>query len=183
MSTIATDKRLPRAAIPPLEGPFAHYFREAPNLPDEPEFGISGDTPMLILPMVSLATLRYVAAPVECMHPQTRGIVTEASLRLAHWRWQGRKRTAWFIAEQFQELYFGGRNAGHRRSLDPYRRVPRKGLDLIRAVDELGCESIEWYCDVPHPTDWRRFQTVRLREALARYAPANNGGSPATANE
>lgn len=182
MSVTTTTRSLTAGAIQPLDGPFAHYFAEAPSLPDEPEFGISGDTPMLLLPMVSLATLRYVAAPVASMYPQTRGIVTEASLRLAHWRWQGRKRTAWFIAEQLQDLYFGGRTAGHRRSLDPYRRIPRKGLDLIRAVDELGCEGIEWYCDVPSASDWRRFQTVRLRDALARVAPANTGGSPANNN-
>lgn len=159
----------------PLDGPFAHYLAEVQNLPAEPEFGISGDTPMLRLPMVSLATLRYEAAPVASMHPQTRGIVTEASMRLAHWRWQGRERTAWYIAEELQGIYFGGRTAGHGRSLDPYRRVPRKGLDLIRAVDELGCEGIEWYCDVPSAADWRRFQTVRLTDALAQFAPPPAG--------
>lgn len=168
MSTTTTIQSLPASAVRPRGGPFAHYFTEAPDLPEEPEFGISGGTPMLRLPMVSLATLRYVAMPLASMHPQTRGIVTEASMRLACWRWQGGKRTAWYIAEQLQELYFGGRTAGHRRSLDPYRRVPRKGLDLIRAVDELGCEGIAWYCDVPSPNDYRRFEVVRLRIALSR---------------
>lgn len=164
----------PRIGSAPLAGPFAHYFSEVPHLPQEPDLGITGETPMLLLPMVSLATLRYVAPPVECMHPQARGIVTEASLRLAHWRRQGGKRTAWHIAEDLQGLYFGGRTAGHGRSLDLYRRIPRKGLDLIRAVDELGCEGIEWYCDVPHPSDWRRFQTIRLKDALSRLTAGDH---------
>lgn len=175
VSITTTIRSLPVQAMRPLGGPLAHYLAQAPDLPKEPEFGISGDTPMLRLPMVSLATLRYEAASVASMHPQTRGVVTEASIRLAHWRWQGRKRTAWYIAEELQEIYFSGRTAGHGRSLDPYRRVPRKGLDLIRAVDELGCGGIGWYCDVPSAVDWRRFQTVRLTDALAQIASSTAG--------
>lgn len=175
VSTTTTIRSLPVQAMRPIDGPFAHYLAVAPNLPAEPEFEISGDTPMLRLSMVSLATLRYETAPPTSPHPQTRGIVTESSLRLAHWRWQGGKRTAWYIAQELQEIYFGGRTAGHGRSLAPYRRVPRKGLDLIRAVDELGCEGIGWYCDVPSAVDWRRFQTVRLTDALAQAALTTAG--------
>ncbi|MDH6237898.1 hypothetical protein [Cryobacterium sp. CG_9.6] len=155
---------VPSAAFVPLVSPFETYHSVFWEVEDEPDLALTSKTRMLALPAIALATLRYVAAPAECMHPQTRGIVTEASMRLAVWKDRGARMSAWTVARSFQGLFFGG-------DLAWSRRVPLKGLDLIRATDELGCEALEWYCDVPSDIDPYAFQTVRLHKALERYAP------------
>lgn len=170
MSSIALSTTLPERSFTPLAGPLDHYERVALDLPREPEFDLDGKrTPMLLLPAVAMATLRYVAAPVRSMHPRQRGIVTESSLWLAHWGWQGGERSAFAIAKRLQAKYFPTGIDGYRRNGDPVSRIPRKGLALIAATDELGCEGLEWYCDVPTEADPYEFETVRLKTALARF--------------
>lgn len=163
---------LPDRAFAPLVGP-SEYFARAwtRDLPAEPEFDLDGKrTPMLLLPAVSMATLRYVAAPVEAMYPRHRGMVVEASLRLAHWGWQGGAHSAWQIARRLGSIYFPTSMDGYRRGGDRLARIPRKGFALIAATDALSCCSLEWYCDVPRADDAFEFQTVRLKTALARLA-------------
>lgn len=137
---------------------------------------------ILLLPPISIATLRYQVGYIEGAHQPVDGAVTEAAAHLARRPWQHGGRTAWFIAEEFQHLYFGGRITGFRRSLDLYRRTPRKGFDLIRAIDETGAEGVTWFCDIPSPTDWRHYETVRLKIALSRLAAATDSVCPATGN-
>lgn len=159
---------LPDQAFVPLVTPLDHYERVALDLPREPKFNLDGGrTPMLLLPSVALATLRYVAAPVKSMHPRQRGIVTEASLWLAHWGWQGGERSAFAIAKRLQSKYFPAGIDGYRRNGELMARIPRKGLALLAATDELGCEGLEWYCDMPTEADPFEFETVRLKAALA----------------
>ncbi|TFD86406.1 hypothetical protein [Cryobacterium psychrotolerans] len=148
----------------PLVSPFENYHDVFWEVEDEPDPGLTSKTRMLALPAVSLATLRYRAAPADCMHPQTRGTVTEASMRLAKWKDNNARLSAWEVARNFQMLYFRG-------ALSRSTRVPLLGLDLIRATDELGCEGLEWYVDVPREDDPFRFRIVRLKDALERFAP------------
>jgi hypothetical protein len=155
---------VPSAAFVPLVSPFETYHDVFWEVEDEPDPGLTSRTRMLALPAVALATLRYVAAPAEAMHPRTRGIVTEASMRLARWKDNDARLSAWEVAHSFQMLYFRG-------PLSRSQRIPMLGLDLIRATDSLSCEALEWYCDVPSKADVYSFQTVRLKNALERYAP------------
>lgn len=161
MSATSTIARNQTAPLAPASSAYAAAIS---NLPDEPRFTPRGDTPLLRLPMITVATLRHdpITRPVL---PATRGLVSEASMRLVILDAEG-TRSAWSIAEEFQEIYFGGRTRGFTRGLNVYKRIPRKGFDLLRGIDALGL--IPLYCDVEDPTDWRRFQTVRLGEAIAR---------------
>jgi hypothetical protein len=158
--SIATDSILPRPAFSPLVSPFETYHQVFWDVMDEPDFGITGRTRMLRLLGVSLATLHWRSAPAKAMIPETRGLVTDASMRLAVWKDRGLKVSAWNVALEFQDLFFGGLVSG--------QRVPLRGLDLIRATDELACCDLNWFCDVPTRDDPYTFETVRLKEALAR---------------
>lgn len=111
-----------------------------------------------------------VSAPVEALQPSTFGVVTEASLRLAQWGWQDSERSAWEIAERLASTYFPTSTSGYRRNGDRLSRIPRKGLDLIRATDELECGGLQWFCDMPRTDNPYEFETVRLKAALARLA-------------
>lgn len=155
---------VPRAAFVPLVSPFENYHEVFWEVEDEPDPGLTSKTRMLALPAVSLATLRYFSAPAHCLRPLTRGTVTEATMRLAKWKDDGAQLSAWEVARNFQMLYFRG-------PLSRGARVPLLGLDLIRATDELSCEGLEWYCDVPTRVDAFDFQTIRLKYALERFAP------------
>jgi hypothetical protein len=159
---------VPSGAFVPLVSPFETYHEVFWDVENEPEPGLTSKTRMLALPAVALATLRYVAAPADAMRPSTRGIVTEASMRLAKWKDNNAQLSAWEVAHSFQLLYFGG-------PLSRSERVPLLGLDLIRATDALSCEALEWFCDVPSERDAFSFQTVRLRYALERFAPVSSG--------
>lgn len=163
MSVATSTASLPPTAFTPLDSPFQTYHDVFWEVQDEPDPALTGKTRMLALPAVSMATLRYVAAPAKSMLPQTRGIATDASMRLAVWKDRDARMSAWTVARTFQGLFFGG-------DLAWSRRVPLLGLDLIRATDELGCEGLEWYCDVPTETDPYMFQTVRLKHALERFS-------------
>lgn len=74
------------------------------------------------------------------------------------------------MAEEFQDRYFGGRTRGFTRGLDTYRRLPRKGFDLLVATEALG--YVRWFADVP--VDDRHYETVRLGEALATFEPSRS---------
>ncbi|WP_336629670.1 MULTISPECIES: hypothetical protein [unclassified Microbacterium] len=156
-------------------------LRTPHDAPREPDFGHTAQTPMLKLPAVALATLRYsLSEPFEHWVPQQRGPVTTASIQLGAWRhhraehthaWRTAHNSAWKVARDLQGLYHGG--------LRGAQRVPLLGLDLIRCTDELG--MVAWWCDVASQDDEYRFQTVRLSEALARcvYSPKNALRTPA----
>lgn len=145
----------------PLPFPLDSYYERYATLAVEPEFVHHGK--VLRLPMVSVATLRYTAPDVNDLRLTTRGTATEASILLAAWTHR-RQMSAWNIAEEFQERYYGGRTRGFTRGLGSYRNIPRKGFDLLAATDALG--YVQWWCDVP--ADDRHYKTVRLRDALAR---------------
>lgn len=171
--SIAPTSIEPRRAIRPLPYPHAAYYDRYATLSDEPKIERSK---VLQLPAVTVATLRYTAPDVNDMHFATRGTATEASILLAAWR-ERRHQTGWTIAEEFQDRYYGGRNRGFTRGLDVYRRLPRKGFDLLVATDQLG--YVQWWCDVP--TDDRHYETVRLKDALATFEPSRKttaGTSP-----
>lgn len=153
---------LPPEGLTPLVSPFETYHKVFWDVIDEPDFGINRKTPMVRLGAVTLATLHWRSAPAKAMIPETRGMVTDASMRLAVWQDRGLRVSAWNVAREFQDLFFGGMAFG--------QRVPLKGLDLIRATDELACCDLNWFCDVPRPDDEFSFETVRLKEALARLA-------------
>lgn len=164
---------LPERPTAPLVAP--DHFGRAWNrdLQPEPEFDLDGTpSPMLRLPAVAIGTLRYVAPSVGDLHPTTRGMVTEACLRLARWRWQDGKASAWWIAKRLEGTYFPTGIDGYRRNGDPLRRIPRKGLALIAATDALDCAGVEWYCEIPRDDDPYEFETVRLNDALARFEPS-----------
>ncbi|WP_448232593.1 hypothetical protein [Microbacterium lacticum] len=117
------------------------------------------------MPAVSVATLRYTAPDPDDLHPTTRGLATEASILLAAWR-NRRDLSGWTVAEELHERYWPtSRLRGFTRGLDTYRRLPRKGFDLLTATDALG--YVQWWCDIP--TDDRHYRTVRLTEALATF--------------
>lgn len=138
---------------------------------DEPNFDLTPRTRMLLLPSVALATLEVHAAPAASWRPDTRGLVTEASIRLAIWKDRGRHLSAWDMALSFQSLYFNG--TGDRRD----RKVPRLGLDLLRCIDELSCEATELWVSMPTEDDPFEFEDVRLKYALTRV-----DRTPATAD-
>lgn len=169
MNAIATSilaRETPRA----LPYPLAAYYDRYADLADEPEF--IAPSKVLRLPAVTVATLRYTAPDVNDLHLATRGEATEASILLAAWRGR-RDLTGWAVAEEFQDRYYGGRNRGFTRGLDTYRRLPRKGFDLLTATDALG--YVQWWCDIP--TDDRHYRTVRLGEALATFERSRSGRS------
>lgn len=153
----------PRRTLRPLPYPLAAYYDAYGTLAEEPEFDQRGR--VLRLPMITVATLRYTSPDVNALALRTRGRATEASILLAAWAHRGHM-TAWEIAEEFQERYFGARSRGFTRGLDYYRRIPRKGFDLIAATDALG--YVQWSCDIEDADDWRKFQTVRLSEAMTQ---------------
>jgi hypothetical protein len=130
---------------------------------DEPDFGLTSRTRMIDLPAVALATLDVHAAPAQSWRPETRGMVTEASMRLAIWKDRGRHLSAWEMALSFQHLYFRG--SGDRRD----GKVPLLGLDLLRCIDELSCEATELWCSMPSQDDPWTFEDMRLKYALARF--------------
>lgn len=159
MNAIAPTSIEPRRAIRPLPYPHADYYDRYATLSDEPPIERSK---VLRLPAVTVATLRYTVPAVDDLRPTTRGLATEASILLAAWR-DRRHMTGWTIAEEFQDRWYGGRSRGFTRGLDVYRRLPRKGFDLLVATDALGL--VQWYCDIPDADD-RHYKTVRLSEAL-----------------
>jgi hypothetical protein len=165
----------PRTAPWPLVSPFEPYTSKALSLPPEPDFDITGQTPMLLLPAVTLGTLQYTTPPIADMPFSTRGLVTEASAKLAVWNGQDGRWSAWFIAEQFQAVYFPTGVSGWRRGMTPLTRVPRRGLDLIRATDALGL--VHWTCAVPRDDDRFGFETVRLSSAIAKFELSQMGES------
>lgn len=142
-----------------------------PHPPVEPDFQItSRPSRVLSLPAVTLATLRFRTGPAD-VQPETIGDVTDACHRLAVLWARGVQMSAWEVAEEFQRRYFPTGVSGWRRNLEPMRRVPLKGLDMIRATAELGAFCVEWRCDVPTEHDEFAFERVSLTEALDRYAP------------
>jgi hypothetical protein len=163
MNAIATSI-LPREATRPLPFPLAAYYDRYADLADEPEFIVPSK--VLRLPAVAVATLRYTAPDVNDLRLATRGLATEASILLAAWRGR-RDLTGWTVAEEFQERYYGGRTRGFTRGLDTYRRLPRKGFDLLVATERLGL--VQWFADIEDPDDWRKYRTIRLSEALATF--------------
>ena len=152
---------LPRQALSPLEGPLYPYDSVFWEVENEPDFGLTSRTKMLTLPAIALATLEVRSAPAKAWRPDTRGIVTEASLRIAIWRDRGRSLSAYDMALTFQYLYFRGN--GNRGG-----KLPLLGLDLLRCVDVLSCEAIELRVSVPTADDAFKFEQVRLCTALAR---------------
>lgn len=144
------------------------------DLSTEPDFRITSKTRMLRLPAVTLATLRIRTGPAEGMHPGTRGVVTDACWQLAVWWARGSRMSAYETATEFQYRFFPTGMSGWRRGLEPMRRVPLKGLDLIRATDEFGAFCVQWWADVPREDDPYTFETVRLSEALERFAPVSS---------
>lgn len=147
------------------------WHKHAPDwfaLPPETPASITERTPMLLLPAVALATLRYYAPAAECINPTERGMVNEATLRLAHWGHTDGKRSGWRIAENLQSVMWPNTR------LDPSTRhrllrsrVPRRGFDLIRHVDERSIGAVEFYVDMPSQSDPYRYTTMRLRDAIA----------------
>lgn len=171
MNAIATSilaRETPRA----LPYPLATYYDRYAELVDEPEFIIPSK--ILRLPAVTVATLRYTAPDVNDLHPTTRGQATEASILLAAWRGR-RDLTGWTVAEEFQDRYYGGRNRGFTRGLNVYKRLPRRGFDLLTATEALG--YVQWWCDIP--TDDRHYRTVRLADALGTFENSRTSRSDA----
>lgn len=174
MNTLSTSIE-PRNTVAPLANPLRAYANAYSRLPHEPEFDLRSDTPMLRLSGLTLATLRH--APFERpVLPSTRGILSEAAMRIVCIDPLG-ERSAWSVAEELHnDLFPTSRPRGLRRGLEPYRFLPRKGWDAIRGTDAL--DLIEWWCDVEDPYDWRRFETVRLSEALRRLPRRGAPGLP-----
>lgn len=160
---------LPGRAFPARPYPHEQYYEQHAHLADEPPIPRSQ---VLRLPAVTVATLQYTAPAVDDLVLTTRGQATEASILLAAWRGR-RDLTGWTVAEEFQDRYYGGRNRGFTRGLDTYRRLPRKGFDLLVATDALS--YVQWWCDIP--TDDRHYRTVRLGEALATFERSHSGRS------
>lgn len=154
---------LPDQAFVPLVTPLDPYIDRFWSVQPEPDFGLTAKTRMLSLPAIALATLVLHAAPAKAWLPDTRGLVTEASIRAAIWKDRGRNLSAYDMALNFQALFFGG--DGRRGG-----KVPLLGLDLLRCIDELSCEATELWCSMPTEADPYEFETVRLRTALARVA-------------
>lgn len=170
MNAIATSIE-PRRDARPLPYPHTEYLRNYATLADEPPIERSN---VLRLPAVSVATLRYTAPDPDDLHPTTRGLATEASILLAAWR-NRRDLSGWTVAEELHERYWPtSRLRGFTRGLDTYRRLPRKGFDLLTATDALG--YVQWWCDIP--TDDRHYRTVRLGEALATFERSHSTPSP-----
>ena len=159
----STSVILPDRPFVPLKTPLDPYIDVFWNVVDEPDLGLTSRTRMLDLPAVALATLEVRAAPAKAWRPDTRGIVTEASIRVAIWKDRGATLSAWDMALNFQSLYFRG--DGSRGG-----KVPLLGLDLLRCIDELSVEATELWCSMPTTEDSYAFQTVRLRDAVARIA-------------
>ncbi|WP_308491289.1 hypothetical protein [Microbacterium terrisoli] len=171
---IPTKKDYFDRGITALRFPWEPATVESWTLPLEPRVDIDGKhTPMRYLPAIALATLRYLAPPLDGIVPNSWGIVTEATCRLAHWRFQGHRRSAWQIAENLQSIYWPLSKPvfGRYRTLqaDPWR-----GLELLRLTDLRSIGSVEWWCDVPTAHDAYTFETVRLHEAIARFDPADD---------
>lgn len=156
-----TTTILPDQAFTPLVTPLDPYHEVFWDVQPEPDFGLTAKTRMLALPAIALATLELHAAPAKAWRPDTRGLVTEASIRAAIWKDRGRNLSAYDMALNFQALFFGGdgRRGGN---------VPLLGLDLLRCIDELSCEATELWCAMPTETDPYEFETVRLKTALSR---------------
>ena len=156
------------AAKPRRVGGVDIQLRTPHDAPREPDFGHTAKTPMLSLPAVALATLRYsLCEPFENWVPQQRGPITTASIQLGAWKyhranhnsaWRMAHNSAWKLARDLQGLYHGG--------LRGNQRVPLLGLDLIRCTDLLG--MVTWWCDVASEADPYTFESLRLTEALRR---------------
>ncbi|MGN7187253.1 hypothetical protein [Microbacterium enclense] len=171
MSKLATESILARNASRALRGPFSAYQEAAEFLPAEPHYELSaaGAEPLLSLPMVTIASLRYVAPDFDEIQFQTSGIVTEASLRIAHWGRKSGRQTAHSVANDLESIYYPTGVSGWRRGVTPLHRQPRRGWALLAATDRLGL--VEWWCDLPSPIDYRYFDTVRLKDALDALMP------------
>lgn len=158
-----TPTILPDRGFSPLNSPLDPYLDAYPTAVDEPDFGLTSRTLMLKLPAIALATLDLHAAPAKTWMPETRGRITETSIRLAIWKDRGHNLSGYAMALNLQYVYYGG--TGERGG-----NVPLLGLDLLRCVDELGCEATELRCSMPSLADPFTFETVRLKTALARIA-------------
>jgi hypothetical protein len=162
MSDLLTTTILPDQAFTPLVTPLDPYHAVFWEVENEPDLGLTSRTQMLALPAIALATMDVHAAPAKAWMPDTRGIVTEASMRLAIWKDRGLQLSAYDMALNLQYLYFRG--DGNRGG-----KVPLLGLDLLRCIDALSCEAIELTVCVPREDDEFEFERVRLKTALARY--------------
>lgn len=169
--TIASERRLRVPALAPIPYPLASYYEAFPRLQDEPPIERSN---LLRLPALTIASLRFTAPDVNDLHLATRGLATEASILLAAWR--DRHMTGWAVATELHERYWPTSPLrGFRRGLQPFRNVPRRGYDLIASIEALG--YVQFYADVEDPSDWRRYRTVRLGEALATFERSHSGRS------
>lgn len=161
MSLTSIEPRTDLSALREALNGYRDIYSALPHDGFEPK----SNTPVLHLPAVAVATLHHdpITRPIV---PRTRGIASESAMRLVMLDASG-IRTAWSVAEELaEEMWPSARYSGFTRGLSIYRHVPRKGLDLIRGMDAL--DLVPWFCDVPDPDDWRRFERVRLRDALAR---------------
>ena len=154
---------LPEQAFKPLVGPLDPYYSVFWDVENEPDLGLTSRTRMLALPATTIATLEVRSAPAKAWRPDTKGIVTEASLRIAIWKDRGRSLSAYDMALSFQYLYFRG--DGNRGG-----KVPLLGLDLLRCIDELSCEAIELWVSVPTAEDAFEFEQIRLHTAISRIS-------------
>lgn len=162
---VLTSETLPERAFVPLKTPLDPYHDVFWKIENEPDFGLTSKTLMVKLPAVALATLEVREDLDKTWEPRTRGLVTEASMRVGIWHERGRQMSAWDMALNFQYLYFRG--TGDRGG-----KVPLLGLDLLRCIDELSCETLELWVTMPRDDDPYQFKTVRLRDAVARVACA-----------
>ncbi|MGN7964907.1 hypothetical protein ACTJKK_02395 [Microbacterium sp. 22179] len=163
MNALSSPETLPEQAFAPQKSPLDHYNDMFWELQNEPELGVTPHTLMLELPAVAIATLEVRQDLSKPCVPTTRGLVTEAAMRVGIWHARARELSAWETALNFQYLYFRG--TGDRGG-----KVPRLGLDLLRCVDELSCDTLELWVTMPRDCDPYQFEDVRLRDAIARVA-------------
>ncbi|WP_344003848.1 hypothetical protein [Microbacterium paludicola] len=154
----------------PLRLPFEPPAVETWNLPPEPPAVVLTDTPMLRLPAIALATLRYTAPPVDDILPTAWGRVTEAACRLALWReWAANGgASAFHLAENLQSVYWP-RSKRLITGTPRYRLLqatPRRGYDLLRLIDERTAAGLQIHVDMPDGST-RGYTTMRLSDALA----------------
>lgn len=159
---------LTRGAITTPVGPLASYYARLDELHPEPDMRITGKTRVLALPAVALATLTVSGPPYEALIERlsTRGTVTGATLWLKLWT-EHYPLSARAIAGRFQERFFPHGTSG-MPSWSPFaRRTPRRGYDMLRAVDELNAGGIELHVSMPDPESEYSYKRMRLRDAIA----------------
>jgi hypothetical protein len=164
---------LPRNAITAPVGPLAAYYDRLDQLSKEPEISITGKTRVLQLPAVARATLTVTAPPMESLINRltTYGTVTTATLWLRLWTEQNHL-SARSLAGRLQERFFPHGTSG-MPSWSPYaKRTPRRGYDLLRAVDALGAGGLELHVSMPDPDHDYTYRRVRLCDAIATLEPS-----------